>query len=194
MADTEPSIAAQPVKLAEATEGNDEEPVENAESNDVEASPPKSPSRRGRPPSPKKEASGSPEKKKKKKESFQWSTPADEFAEDVGSEDEGEYDNDEGVGDGEGEEGGFSFEITVNRGQNGEEMDEDMARFLAEYSGAGMPKVQPRDDKPIYKPKNRYPCPKCPRVWNFPWELRRHVLTHYRQVIEGSFCSFSTEF
>ena len=173
MADTEPSITGQPVKLAGASEGNDEE-----------SAPPKSPTRR--PPSPRKEASGSPEKygKKKKKESFQWNTPADEFAEDVGSEDEGEYDDGAGEGEeGEGEEGGFSFEITVNRDGKGE-MDEDMARFLAEYSGAGMPKVHPRDDKPMYKPKNRYPCPKCPRVWNFPWELRRHVLTHYRQVIE----------
>jgi len=183
MADTEPSITAQPVKLAEASEGNDEE-----------ASPPKSPSRR--PTSPRKEPSGSPEKsgKKKKKESFQWNTPADEFAEDVGSEDEGEYDDDAGggVGEGEGEEGGFSFEITVNRGGK-DDIDEDMARFLAEYSGAGMPKVHPRDDKPIYKPKNRYPCPKCPRVWNFPWELRRHVLTHYRQVERAQASTFKCD-
>ena len=182
MADTEPSIAAQAVKLdVEAAEAGDEEPVEEAEASEgndeeAEADPPKSPSRR--PPSPRKESPA----KKKKKESFQWNTPADEFAQDVGSEDEGEYDDDAGGDEGEGEEGGFSFEFTVNRGKNGEPVDEDMARFLAQYSGAGMPKVMPRDEKPVYKPKNRYPCPKCPRVWNFPWELRRHVLTHYKQV------------
>ena len=178
MTDTEPSITAQPAKLVDASQNNDGDPPS-----------PKSPTRR--PPSPRKEPFGSPEKLggKKKKESFQWNTPADEFAEDVGSEDEGEYDDeaDCGSGTGEGEEGGFSFEITVNRNDKGE-MDEDMARFLAEYSGAGMPKIQPREEKQMYKPKNRYPCPKCPRVWNFPWELRRHVLTHYRQVIAPLKC------
>lgn len=183
MTDTEPSITAQPAKLVDASQNNDGDPPS-----------PKSPTRR--PPSPRKEPFGSPEKLggKKKKESFQWNTPADEFAEDVGSEDEGEYDDeaDCGSGTGEGEEGGFSFEITVNRNDKGE-MDEDMARFLAEYSGAGMPKIQPREEKQMYKPKNRYPCPKCPRVWNFPWELRRHVLTHYRQVERAQASTFKCE-
>ncbi|CAB4054760.1 KRAB [Lepeophtheirus salmonis] len=33
----------------------------------------------------------------------------------------------------------------------------------------------------ILKPKHKYPCPKCNKEWNWPWELRRHIVTHYRE-------------
>ena len=23
-------------------------------------------------------------------------------------------------------------------------------------------------------------CPKCPKAWKWPWELRRHLLTHFK--------------
>ncbi len=32
------------------------------------------------------------------------------------------------------------------------------------------------------KSKTRFQCPKCEKIWNWPWELRRHVLTHYKEV------------
>ncbi len=32
------------------------------------------------------------------------------------------------------------------------------------------------------KSKTKFQCPKCDKVWNWPWELRRHVLTHYKEV------------
>ena len=36
--------------------------------------------------------------------------------------------------------------------------------------------------KPKHSVKGTLSCPMCPKVWGFPWELRRHVITHYNQV------------
>ena len=33
-----------------------------------------------------------------------------------------------------------------------------------------------------YKKARNYSCPMCPKKWHFPWELRRHVISHYKQV------------
>jgi len=30
--------------------------------------------------------------------------------------------------------------------------------------------------------KQKFQCPKCDKVWNWPWELRRHVVSHYKEV------------
>jgi hypothetical protein len=31
--------------------------------------------------------------------------------------------------------------------------------------------------------KQKFQCPKCDKVWNWPWELRRHVVSHYKEVL-----------
>ena len=31
-----------------------------------------------------------------------------------------------------------------------------------------------------YPSKQAFPCPKCPKVWNWPWELRRHLMIHFK--------------
>ncbi len=159
----------------------------------------RSPTRR--PPSPRKAAAASG----LKKESFQWNTPADEFADDVGSEDEGEYmDGDDDVeeayaegsdADEEGiviELGGDSQNFTVIRGgkkMRGETTD-DIAKFLSDYGGKkasdgasrGEQVQSTTDSGKKKKPKQKFQCPKCDKIWNWPWELRRHVMTHYKEV------------
>ena len=37
----------------------------------------------------------------------------------------------------------------------------------------------PKKKKP--QPKQQFPCPKCPKVWNWPWELRRHLIMHFKE-------------
>ena len=98
-----------------------------------------------------------------KKETFQWNTPADEFAEDVGSD----IDEDsEDEGDKSQEGGGDSMEGT----------------HCSEISN-GRIDVKPRIDAPKRpKTKNQFPCPKCNKVWNWPWELRRHLVMHFKEV------------
>merc|ERR1712223_1668072 len=31
------------------------------------------------------------------------------------------------------------------------------------------------------KPKHQFPCPKCNKIWNWPWELRRHLVMHFKE-------------
>jgi len=31
-----------------------------------------------------------------------------------------------------------------------------------------------------YPSKQKFPCPKCPKIWNWPWELRRHLMIHFK--------------
>ena len=153
------------------------------------------------------------------KESFKWSTPADEFAEDVGS-DEGEdaeeaeeqregtispYDDDDDNGhdiggnddpdyeDEEDEDNPDGDGIIINLGveeanryavnnrkvkaEEGESA-EDIKRWLDNYekkSGGG-------EKTKKYESKQRFPCPKCNKIWNWPWELRRHLMTHFKEV------------
>lgn len=126
-------------------------------------------------------------KKGSKKESFKWSTPADEFADDVGSdaEDDGEYLE---VGDGEKViiigEGSSAQKYTLIKGEltnKDGETNEDIARFMKDYDNT----LNTSGGSPVKKKtqsKHRFPCPKCDKVWSWPWELRRHVLTHYKEV------------
>ena len=126
-----------------------------------------------------------------KKESFKWSTPADEFADDVDSdaeEEAGEFlvgaaTNQEGELisaeiDGERYEahrtadGGIVIHLGVEEAGKLNVGDSvDVKRFLA-------------GDKKKRQPisKQKFKCPKCDKIWNWPWELRRHVLTHYKEV------------
>ena len=136
-----------------------------------------------------------------KKESFKWNTPADEFADDVTSDaedDEGQFMKGNG-----GETKPFSAEIDgeqyeAHRTDDGQivihlgveeagkfnvgksedsETNEDIQTFLNNFKEEKKPSS---DEKK--KVKQKYQCPKCPKIWNWPWELRRHVLTHYKEV------------
>ncbi len=102
-----------------------------------------------------------------RKESFQWSTPADEFAEDVGSDDDGEYMED----DIPASQGGS---IVIQLGE--EEFASSPTRDV---------KIKQEQEKKKRKPRQKFQCPKCEKIWNWPWELRRHVLTHYKEVSAG---------
>ena len=44
----------------------------------------------------------------------------------------------------------------------------------------------PKRKKPKHSVKGTLTCPMCPKVWGWPWELRRHVITHYKQVSRGT--------
>ncbi len=99
-----------------------------------------------------------------KKETFQWNTPADEFAEDVGSDiDEDSEDDGEGghAGAGDSSADQIHFSEVTN----------------------GQVDVKPRiDGLKKQRIKNQFPCPKCSKVWNWPWELRRHLVMHFKEV------------
>jgi len=98
-----------------------------------------------------------------KKETFQWNTPADEFAEDVGSDiDEDSEDDGEGghAGAGDSSADQIHFSEVTN----------------------GQVDVKPRiDGLKKQRIKNQFPCPKCSKVWNWPWELRRHLVMHFKE-------------
>lgn len=101
------------------------------------------------------------------KETFQWNTPADEFAEDVASDVE-EESEDEGNRDGD-----------ISKDSNGTSHCSEIVNGLID--------VKPRllqDGNPgkKVKAKNQFPCPKCNKVWNWPWELRRHLVMHFKEV------------
>ena len=108
---------------------------------------------------------GSPDKK----ETFQWNTPADEFAEDVGS-DIDEESEDEGEGNKSG------------RGRTGDESTE--GEMELHYSEVANGQIDVKHDPSPKKAraKNQFPCPKCNKVWNWPWELRRHLVMHFKEV------------
>ena len=106
-----------------------------------------------------------------KKETFQWNTPADEFAEDVASdveeesEDENGGENDCSAGNNQVIEATHFSEVT-----NGQV---DVKPLKPKSEGSGKKS----------KAKNQFPCPKCNKVWNWPWELRRHLVMHFKEVL-----------
>lgn len=188
------------------TEGQEEEeqdPLREDQDEPMEAppSPRKSP-RRAAP----KETSGA------KKESFQWNTPADEFADDVASdaEEEGELlggDNEEEEDDLAGSpiaaeidgehyeahrtaDGGIVIHLGVEEADRFAvsadnikgETNEDIQKFLENYKREAAEKKKKKQPS-----KQKFQCPKCDKIWNWPWELRRHVLTHYKEVSPGYF-------
>ena len=102
----------------------------------------------------------------KEKETFQWNTPADEFAEDVASDVE-EESEDEAVAD-------------ANRDNSTGEIIElsHQSEIINGQIGLGEPEEKPKKAKP----KHQFPCPKCNKIWNWPWELRRHLVMHFKEV------------
>lgn len=190
-----------------------------------------------------------------KKETFQWSTPADEFAEDVGSDAEdlmdlGDLEDavvaaasdraDEEEGDGPEVGGGGchvrtevdaepgrpsvvsaapaaakvrSVEGAVEKGAlRRREKVPTSAPTAAKVSAAAAAPAKKASKKTTFdnplqissldlgvvkikkeksqcreakKTKQQFPCPKCDKVWNWPWELRRHLIMHFKEVCDG---------
>ena len=120
-----------------------------------------------------------------KKESFQWSTPADEFADDVGSdiEDIGDeiehYDVDDSISD-----SNTRTEIDKETGGIIISLGSDEANKYSVSSDDS--KASPQKKHKKAKSKQQFPCPKCDKVWNWPWELRRHLVMHFKEVINDT--------
>ena len=66
-------------------------------------------------------------------------------------------------------------------GEGGTESNEEIQKFLDNYGSEGGARVPPKETT-ARKPKQKFQCPKCDKVWSWPWELRRHVMTHYKEV------------
>ena len=118
-----------------------------------------------------------------KKESFQWSTPADEFADDVGSDiedmgDETYSDMDDSLTDNSAAKGKTVIDkesggIIISLGS------EEASKYsVSEESTLSSPEKKTKKAKS----KQQFPCPKCDKVWNWPWELRRHLVMHFKEV------------
>jgi len=134
-----------------------------------------------------------------KKEAFKWSTPADEFAEDVASdaEEDGEF-----IGDSQrkgkreveqaGEVSEENFEATrtsdggivIHLGVDEAERYNVNEGMLDDLSPGGRRKIQS---------KQKFQCPKCDKIWNWPWELRRHVVTHYKEQERAATSTYKCE-
>lgn len=110
---------------------------------------------------------GSPDKK----ETFQWNTPADEFAEDVASD----------IDEDSEDEGGEGKSRRANDA-NAEEMHySEVTNGQIELSPGKLGSAKKA------KVKNQFPCPKCNKIWNWPWELRRHLVMHFKEVVKDRF-------
>ena len=51
---------------------------------------------------------------------------------------------------------------------------------------------EPKRKKPKHSVKGTLTCPMCPKVWGWPWELRRHVITHYKEVSQEEIQGYSS--
>lgn len=125
-----------------------------------------------------------------KKESFQWSTPADEFADDVGSDIED-------IGDELYKDVDDSIEDSVTT-KSVTEVNEETGDIIIRLGSDEATKYSvsseesklstsnnssPHKKSKKAKSKQQFPCPKCDKVWNWPWELRRHLVMHFKEVI-----------
>ena len=60
-----------------------------------------------------------------------------------------------------------------------------------EFTANGILKrFRPKKPKPEHSEKGTFSCPMCPKVWGYPWQLRRHVTTHYKPVSLVTVCTF----
>jgi hypothetical protein len=59
--------------------------------------------------------------------------------------------------------------------QNDEEVQEWLDNYTERIPEGTTLKVAKK-----YPSKQAFPCPKCDKVWNWPWELRRHLMIHFK--------------
>ena len=109
-----------------------------------------------------------------KKRHFSGTRPADEFAEDVGSDIDEESEDE--TGDNANRSQGEDAELA--EGSHFSEVANGQIDVVNKSEVVSPPKKS--------KAKNQFPCPKCNKVWNWPWELRRHLVMHFKEV-----CNFT---
>ena len=70
------------------------------------------------------------------------------------------------------------------------ENDPEAKAYLDNYCEK-MPEITTLKVAKKYPSKQKFPCPKCPKIWNWPWELRRHLMIHFKPQklnTSNSFC------
>ena len=70
------------------------------------------------------------------------------------------------------------------------ENDPEAKAYLDNYCEK-MPELTTLKVAKKYPSKQKFPCPKCPKIWNWPWELRRHLMIHFKPQklnTSNSFC------
>ena len=70
------------------------------------------------------------------------------------------------------------------------ENDPEAKAYLDNYCEK-MPELTTLKVAKKYPSKQKFPCPKCPKIWNWPWELRRHLMIHFKPQklnTTNSFC------
>jgi len=72
---------------------------------------------------------------------------------------------------------------TEDEGEEGEsqeaETNKEISDWLNNYDDKQPEETTLRVAKK-YESKQKFPCPKCDKVWNWPWELRRHLMIHFK--------------
>ena len=72
--------------------------------------------------------------------------------------------------------------VKVENGGNSKHKQTSKQSQVFSKDSLGKKVLKPRSKgKAKKKEKKEYPCPKCDRIWNFPWELKRHLPTHDRE-------------
>ena len=60
------------------------------------------------------------------------------------------------------------------------ENDPEAKAYLDSYCIEKAPELTTLKVAKKYPSKQKFPCPKCPKIWNWPWELRRHLMIHFK--------------
>jgi len=81
--------------------------------------------------------------------------------------------------DEDSDHGDYNHDIHFVADEPEDEMEEAIE---VEYGDDGIEEVETSGIKHAkkYPSKQKYPCPKCPKVWNWAWELRRHLVVHFK--------------
>ena len=66
------------------------------------------------------------------------------------------------------------------------EVQEHIKSEVEDRESGDDPLVPETEEEGGYRKARNYSCPMCPKKWAYPWELRRHVISHYKQVREVS--------
>lgn len=69
----------------------------------------------------------------------------------------------------------ISFVHDDETGETSQEMEEWLDNYTEREPEETSLKVAKK-----YPSKQTFPCPKCPKIWNWPWELRRHLMIHFK--------------
>ena len=74
------------------------------------------------------------------------------------------------------------------------ENDPEAKAYLDSFGIDKMPEQTTLKVAKKYPSKQKFPCPKCPKIWNWPWELRRHLMIHFKPQKLNNDNSYSCTF